>query len=69
MNETNSAILNKDESFVTHVLLYGKDSFKDEINSLILNAAMDFIVSMERIDEPLYRFCLARLFVFFCFPD
>ena len=49
-------MLIKSKSIVTHALLYGKDSFKDEVNSLNSNAAIDFIVSMKRIDEPLYRF-------------
>ena len=56
MNETNSGRLNKSKSSVTKVLLYVTDSFKDEVNSLILNAAIDFIVSMKRTAEQLYRF-------------
>ena len=35
MNETDS---------VTHVLLYGKDFFRDNINFLISNVAIDFVV-------------------------
>ena len=47
MNETDS---------VTHVLLYGKDFFRDEVNLLILNVAIDFVVFLKRIDERFYRF-------------
>ena len=35
MNETDS---------VTHVLLYGKDFFRGEVNLLISNVATDFVV-------------------------
>ena len=28
---------------VTHVLLYGKDFFRDEVNLLISNVAIDFV--------------------------
>ena len=40
MNETDS---------VTHVLLYGKDFFRDEVNLLILNVAIDFVVFLKRL--------------------
>ena len=35
MNETDS---------VTHVLRYGKDFFRDDVNLLISNVAIDFVV-------------------------
>ena len=56
MNEINSVVLNQHESFVSHALLYGKNFFKDEVNWLISNAAIDFIVSLKIVGEIFYRF-------------
>ena len=56
MNQADGARLIKSELLVTRVLLHGNDSFKDEVNSLISNATIDFIVSMKRIEKSLYRF-------------
>ena len=56
MNETDSVILNQSESFVVHALHYGKDFFRDEINSLISNVAIEFLVSLKIIYEPFYCF-------------
>ena len=36
------------------ILLYGDESFKDEVNLLILNATIDFVMSTNRFDESLY---------------
>ena len=47
MNETDS---------VTHVLLYGKDFFRDEVNLLIWYIAIDFVVFLKRIHKPFYHF-------------
>ena len=41
INEIDSAILNKSESVVTR-----DESFKDEVNLLILNATIDFALSI-----------------------
>ena len=49
INEIDSAILNKSESVVTR-----DESFKDEVNLLILNATIDFVLSINIFDEPLY---------------
>ena len=38
LNEIDSTIFNKSESVVTRILLYGNESFKDEVNLLIMNA-------------------------------
>ena len=54
INETDSRIFPKSESVVTRILLYGDDSFKVEVNLLILNATIDFVLSTNRFDEPLY---------------
>ena len=64
MNKTGSTILIKSEPFVTNILFYGKDYFKDEVNSLISNAATEFIVSMETID---YHFIVSDLRDYFSF--
>ena len=37
INEIDSTIYNKSESVVTRILLYGDESFKDEVNFQILN--------------------------------
>ena len=42
INEIDSTMLNKNESVVTRILLYGDESFKDEVNFLIFNATIDF---------------------------
>ena len=54
ITETDSTIFNKSESVMTHILLYGDESFKDEVNLLILNATINFVLSTNRFDEPLY---------------
>ena len=54
INEINSTIFNKIDSVVTCILLYGDESFKDEVNLLILNATTDYVLSTNRSDEPLY---------------
>ena len=41
INEIDSTILNKSESVVTR-----DESFKDEVNLLILNATIDFVLSI-----------------------
>ena len=48
---------------MTRILLYGEESFKDEVNLLILNASIDFALSTNRLDEPLYL-----LWIHACFP-
>ena len=51
INEIDSTIFNKSESVVSRILLCGDESFKNEVNSLILNATIDFVLS-DRFDEP-----------------
>ena len=53
-NEIDSTIFNKSDLVVTRILLYGNESFKDEVNLLILNATIDFVLSTNRFNEPLY---------------
>ena len=54
INQIDSTIFNKSDSVVTHILLNGNESSKDEVNLLILNATIDFVLSTNRFDEPLY---------------
>ena len=39
------------KSVVTRILLYGHESFKDEINLLILKVTIDFVLSTNRFGE------------------
>ena len=54
INEIDSTIFKKSESVVTRILLYDDESFKGEVNLLILNATFDYVLSTNRFDEPLY---------------
>ena len=54
INEIDSTIINKSDSVVTRILLYGNESFKDDVKLLILNATIDFVLSTNRFDEPFY---------------
>ena len=53
LNKINE-IFDKSDSVVTCILLYGNKSFVDEVTLLILNATIDFVLSTNRFDEPLY---------------
>ena len=54
INEIDSTIFNKSDSVVTLILLYANESFKGEVNLLILNATIDLVLSTNRFAEPLY---------------
>ena len=54
INEIDSTISNKSGSVMTCILLYGDESFKDEVILLILNTTIDFVLSTNRFGEPLY---------------
>ena len=54
VNEIDCPIFNKSELVVTLILLFRDRSFKDEVNLLILNATIDFVLSTNRYDEPLF---------------
>lgn len=45
LKEIDITILNKGESVVIHIQLYGEESFKGKVNFLILNASVDFVLS------------------------
>ena len=44
IKEIDRTMLNKGESVVTQILPYGKESFKDEVNFLILIVSIDFLL-------------------------
>ena len=67
INEIDSTILNKSDLVVTRILLYGNESFKDEVNLLILNATIDFVLSTNRFDEPLYLLWIHKCFSFYLY--
>ena len=54
INKIHSTIFNKNKSVVTLILLYGYESFKDEVSLLIVNATIDSVLPRNRFDEPLY---------------
>ena len=47
-------LLENTDSLLTQTLLYGNPSLDINTNSLILNAAIDFILSTERLEEALF---------------
>ena len=54
IKEADKTILNKSESVMTCILLYGNESLNDEVNLLLLNPSIDFFLFTIRFDEPLY---------------
>ena len=52
---------------MTRILLYGNESFKDEVNLLILNATIDFVLFTNRFVEPLYFRWIHRCFSFYSY--
>ena len=64
IREIDSTILNKSESVVTCILLYGDKFFKDNVNLVILNVTIGFIFSTNIFDEPVYLFWIHECFSF-----
>ena len=54
INENDSTIFSKSELVLTLILLYSDESFKDEVNLLVLNATIDSVLSTNRFDKPVY---------------
>ena len=54
VKEIDSTILNRGESVVARVLLYSDECLKNEVNLLIVNATIHFVLSTNRFYEPLY---------------
>ena len=46
--------LNNMDSYLTQTLLYGCTSFDSETNTFVLNVTIDYILSTERFEEPLF---------------
>ena len=65
ISETDSTIFSKSKSVMTCILLYDGKSFKDEVNLLILNATIDFLLSRNRFDESLYLLWIQGFFSFY----
>ena len=55
LNNIDSKILESDDSYLTQTLLFGSISFDSETNKLVLNATIDYILSTERFEEPLFK--------------
>ena len=53
LNNIDCKILESADSYLTQTLLFGCTSFDSETNTLVLNAAIDYILSTERFEEPL----------------
>ena len=62
INEIDRTIFNKSDSVVTRILLYGNKSFKEEVNLLILNATIDFVLLMNRFHG--CNFTIAKVLIF-----
>ena len=54
LNNIDSKILESNDSYLTQTLLFGSTSFDSETNTLVLNATIDYILSTERFEEPLF---------------
>ena len=54
LNNINCEILESTDSYLTRILLFGCTSFDSETYTFILNATIDYILSTERFEEPLF---------------
>ena len=48
-------ILNHSDSQITKILLFGDNSFKIEVNTNILNASINYLISTRRFSEPIFE--------------
>ena len=53
-NNISCKILKSPDSFLTQTLLFGTTSFDTETDTLILNATIDYILSTDRFEQPLF---------------
>ena len=53
VNDIYGSLTNTNNSIFTHILLFGKTSLDTSANTLILNAAMNYIISTNRFEESL----------------
>ena len=54
LDNIDSKILESNDSYLTQTLLFGSTSFDSETNTLVLNTAIDYILSTERFEQPLF---------------
>ena len=55
LSNIDSKILESNDSYFTQTLLSGSTSFDSETNTLVLDAIIDYILSTERFEEPLFK--------------
>ena len=56
LQSTDENILSKDDSNISKGLLFGDDSFNDDVkNTSVLTASIEYILSTKRFDVPLYQ--------------
>ena len=49
-----SSLTNANDTILTHILLFGKVSLDISLNTLILNATMNYIILTNRFEENLF---------------
>ena len=54
LDNIDSKILESNDSYLTQTLLFGSTLFDSETNTLVLNATIDYILSTERFEQPLF---------------
>ena len=75
LNNIDSKILASNDSYLTQTLLFVFTLFDSETNTLVLNATIDYILSTDRFEQPLffsyeiYLILSDQLFFSFVFPD
>ena len=55
LRQITPSILNLNHSQITHVLLYGDSSLKNETNTEILNSTMNYILSTKMFEGSFYK--------------
>ena len=54
VNDIDSSLTNVNDTILTYILLFGKASLDISVNTLILNATMNYIISTNRFEESLF---------------
>ena len=54
VNDIDSSLTNTNDSILTHILLFGKVSLDTSANTLLLNATMNYIISINRFEETIF---------------
>ena len=54
LNNIDNSILAKNDDIITEIILFGQQNVDNNLNRLILNASIDFILSSERFSGPLF---------------